>query len=92
MEFCLISAVKGHEKNKEKKSKEYERSKSKKKKKKKKRSKPGKVNFSSVDETVFVLLFYYLQKITSDHLRSGIASGILSFSLFLHLAFILLNN
>uniref|UniRef100_A0A8C3USJ4 PHD finger protein 20 n=1 Tax=Catharus ustulatus TaxID=91951 RepID=A0A8C3USJ4_CATUS len=66
-------SVKGHEKKKERKSKDYGRSKSKKKKKKKKRSKPGKVNFSSIDETGFIILFCYLKKFTSDHLRAGIA-------------------
>lgn len=69
MEFCLISAVKGHEKNKEKKSKDYGRSKSKKKKKKKRRSKTGKAHFSSVDETGFIIDLL-LQKIALDHLRA----------------------
>lgn len=73
MEYCLISAVKGHEKNKERKSKDYGRSKSKKKKKKKKRSKPGKAHFSSVAVAGLIILFCYLKKLTLDHLRTGIA-------------------
>uniref|UniRef100_A0A8C5TWT1 PHD finger protein 20 n=1 Tax=Malurus cyaneus samueli TaxID=2593467 RepID=A0A8C5TWT1_9PASS len=63
------SLCKENEKNKERKSKDYGRSKSKKKKKKKKRSKPGKAHFSSVDETVFIVLFCYLKKLTLNHLR-----------------------
>lgn len=72
MEYCLISAVKEHEKNKERKSKDYGKSKSKKKKKKKKRSKPGKVLFSFRRGNWF---HYFVLPVTQFHtLKTGFFS------------------